>query len=158
MVIENRENIVPFMSQVIVTDQDIDDILCTAVEGGINYWCEYYNGHPPFDEDGNQISMVLDYNYEYLSRGGSLTLVVKKDHIPDPRGKDNDLISTTRVLSKSTFKKGVELYINKYAPELIRHKRNGDGKNVYKLELGSLDAGDCDNIVQFACFGEVRYG
>ena len=158
MVIKTEENIVPFMSKVIVTDQDIDDILCTAFEGGINYWCQYYNCHAPINTDGKEIPMKVDHNYEYLSRGGSLSIVVRDDHIPDPNRKDNDLISKVRVLNKNTFIKGMELYINKYAPELIRHKMNIDGKNVYKLEVGSLDAGDCDNIVQFVCFNEVRYG
>ena len=157
MVIKTEENMVGYIeNQVIVTNQDIDDILCTAFEGGINYWCQYYNCHAPIDTDGKEIPMKVDHNYEYLSRGGSLSIVVRDDHIPDPRTKDNDLISKVRVINKRILLDGLKKYINNYAPPLRSNKR--DGKYFYELEVGSLDAGDCDAIIQYACFHNGRYG
>lgn len=50
---------------VIVSAQDIDDIICTAFEGGINYWC-------------CEAEVVGDYLGEYaseqISRGGKIIL------------------------------------------------------------------------------------
>ena len=51
--------------EVNLTQQDIDDIMVTALEGGINYWCR-------------KAKVVGEYLGEYaseqISRGGSLTL------------------------------------------------------------------------------------
>ena len=51
--------------RVSLTQQDIDDIMATALEGGINYWCR-------------KAEVVGEYLGEYaseqISRGGSLTL------------------------------------------------------------------------------------
>lgn len=48
-----------------VTQEDIDDIVATALEGGINYWCR-------------KAEVVGDYLGEYaseqISRGGTLKL------------------------------------------------------------------------------------
>ena len=48
-----------------VTQEDIDDIVATALEGGINYWCR-------------EAEVVGDYLGEYaseqISRGGTLKL------------------------------------------------------------------------------------
>ena len=49
-----------------VTNQDIDDIMCTALEGGITYWCrraEVVGGR-----------YLGEYAHEQISRGGSLML------------------------------------------------------------------------------------
>lgn len=49
-----------------VTNQDIDDIMCTALEGGITYWCrraEVVGG-----------KYLGEYTHEQISRGGSLML------------------------------------------------------------------------------------
>ena len=51
--------------EVNLTQQDIDDIMVTALEGGINYWCQ-------------EAEVVGEYLGEYasdqISRGGSLIL------------------------------------------------------------------------------------
>ncbi len=51
--------------EVSLTQQDIDDIMVAALEGGINYWCR-------------KAKVVGEYLGEYaseqISRGGSLTL------------------------------------------------------------------------------------
>ena len=61
----------PSMNDLNITDQDIDDIMCTALEGGITYWCmkaeviedEYYG----------------DYASDQISKGGSLRLYGEED-------------------------------------------------------------------------------
>ena len=52
--------------EVKLTEQDIDDIMCSALEGGICYWCECAEviGGKYFGE----------YASEQISRGGSLML------------------------------------------------------------------------------------
>ena len=48
-----------------VTDQDIDDIVCTAFEGGINYWCDHVE--PVGD-------LLGDYEHEQIAKDGYLYL------------------------------------------------------------------------------------
>ena len=36
---ENNEFLISIAKEVKVTAEDIDDIMCSALEGGINYWC-----------------------------------------------------------------------------------------------------------------------
>lgn len=74
--------------EVSLTQQDIDDIMVTALEGGICYWCR-------------KAEVVGEYLGEYasdqISRGGSLVL--------------HDAESTqTWELNREKFLKGVKLY------------------------------------------------
>lgn len=49
---------------IIYRNQDIDDIICTALEGGINYWCDCV------EVEGEYLG---EYASEQISRGGTLT-------------------------------------------------------------------------------------
>lgn len=48
-----------------MTQKDLDDLMCTALEGGICYWC----GRAEVVGE-----MLGDYAHELISRGGSLIL------------------------------------------------------------------------------------
>lgn len=48
-----------------MTQKDLDDLMCTALEGGICYWC----GRAEVVGE-----MLGDYAHEQISRGGSLIL------------------------------------------------------------------------------------
>jgi len=50
-----------------ISDRDIDNLICTALEGGINYWCD--SAEPEgADYKGCQ------YAHEVLTKGGALIL------------------------------------------------------------------------------------
>lgn len=51
--------------KVVVNDEDIDDIMAGALEGGINYWC---------DEAKVVGNYLGEYASEQISRGGQLKL------------------------------------------------------------------------------------
>ena len=48
-----------------VSPQDVDDIMCSALEGGISYWCS------EAEVNGNYLGT---YAHEQISRGGTLRL------------------------------------------------------------------------------------
>lgn len=50
---------------VIYRNQDIDDIICTALEGGINYWCDRV------EVEGEYLG---EFASDQISRGGTLIL------------------------------------------------------------------------------------
>lgn len=117
-----------------VTDEDIDDIMCTALEGGINYWCR-------------RADVVGDYLGEYaseqISRGGQLKLYEAED--------DGEFL-----LNKEHILSGILQYV--LCPDSsYRILREGvDG--FYLLECGMIDAEVADSIIQYGLFNEIVYG
>ena len=112
-----------------VTDQDIDDILCAAFEGGINYWALKAE---PKDGDFKGTS----YTSDALSKGA--TIIIRTDE-----GENLEL-------TKEKFMTGLEKAV-KQCNHLFRLEREG-------LDIGHIDATSADIVVQMAVFGEVIYG
>lgn len=115
-----------------VTDEDIDDLMCGALEGGINYWCD-------------EAEVVGDYLGEYaseqISRGGQLKLYdYEEDEVYE--------------LDKEKFLKGLEMYIKNPTADNILEQIDG----VMKLDCCNADSYVCDAIIQLALFGEIVYG
>lgn len=115
---------------VIVTQEDIDDIMAGALEGGITYWCckaevvedDYYG----------------EYASEQISRGGSLRLYDNED-------------DEQYILTLDKFLKGLRLAIKDgYGSDWF--------SNTARLDCGMIDGEAADVIVQMALFGEVMYG
>lgn len=114
---------------IVLTGENIDDIMTTALEGGINYWCckaevvenEYYG----------------EYASEQISRGGSLRLYDSED-------------DEVYILTLDKFLRGFKMACeNDYPPIWL------EGNEV---ECSYIDACEADTIVQYAVFGELVYG
>lgn len=119
--------------QLSITDEDIDDIMVGALEGGINYWCD--DAKPVGDYLGN-------YASEQISRGGSLKLhdiEEEKDYL----------------LTREAFIDGIVKYLENPHPYDITDRGYG---TYIKIDAGKCDAVVCDMIIQYAIFGEVVYG
>lgn len=113
-----------------VTQEDIDDIMCSALEGGITYWC--YKAKVVGDYLG-------EYASEQISRGGVLKLYDSED-------------DEVYELTLDKLLKGIEIaardnYYSEY--EWI---------NGSEIDCCQVDAEVADCIVQCALFGEVVYG
>lgn len=113
----------------LLSKTDIDDIMCSALEGGITYWC-------------NKVDVVEneyygEYAHEQISRGGSLRIHDYEE-------------GESYILTLDGFIKGVALALEDgYGEDWIA---NG------AIDAGQIDAIAADVIVQFAIFGEVIYG
>ena len=63
----NKKNekleVVKVALEIVLTQEDIDDIMCGALEGGINYWC---------DEAKVMGGYLGEYGSEQIARGGKL--------------------------------------------------------------------------------------
>lgn len=123
------DNKLKVQSDIVVTDQDIDDIVACAFEGGITYWCD-------------EAKVIGDYLGEYasdqISRGGKVLLY-------DYEAEEEHL------LTKEKFLDGFKKYA-KENMDIFEHK---DGKMVTDTCL--VDAAIADMIIQYALFGEVIY-
>lgn len=113
-----------------LTDQDIDDIMVGALEGGINYWCR-------------EAEVVGDYLGEYasdqISRGGKLIL-----HDAESNDKWE--------LDLEKFLNGVKLWLQNGDDQY--HALQKDGT----IDCCEIDGEMADLIVQYALFGEVVFG
>ena len=112
----------------VVSDEDIDDIMSAALDGGITYWC-------------GRAEVVGEYLGEYaseqISRGGTLKLYDVED-------------GTVSELTLDKFLNGLRLWIeNERAFELTEAGR---------LDVGQIDALAADTIIQYALFNDVVFG
>ena len=119
--------------------QDVMDLLCTAFEGGVNYWCESVRGVGGDTSTLPEGRTKIQYEYEWLAIGGNLEL-----------GADGEI----HTLTPEGFEKGFQLWIDKNSVEVYYDPRRKESV----VELGNIDAGDADNIVQYGLFGKLVYG
>lgn len=115
-----------------VTDEDIDDIVCTAFEGGITYWCGYVE---PVGE------LMGEYAHQQISMGGCLWLYDIED--------DDE----KWILTKSRLLNGIRMYITnsttKGYPSILYGKQ---------IDTSEVDSNIADMIIQFALFEDIIYG
>ena len=107
MMNESREFEVELELKARVTMQDIDDIMCTALDGGITGWCR---AAKPVGK------MLGEYGHEQIARGGSLMLY-------DAESSDK------WELTLDKFLRGLALAIESGAPVTI------DAESGYILSL-----------------------
>ncbi len=113
-----------------LSDQDIDDIMASALEGGINYWC--------CKAEVIEDKYLGEYASEQISRRGSLRLY-------DSESNEVYELTLDRFITGfvAACKAG-------YGYDWFDHKGCVDAYNI--------DADAADTIVQFALFGELVYG
>lgn len=112
-----------------VDPQMIDDLLVTAFEGGINYWCNKAEV-----QDGDYKGGT--YASDVVSRGGTVLL---HDAVGAESGDD-----TVHAINLDKMLSGISVFCNKrkITPEILWETH---------------DAGDADLVVQYAIFGEQIY-
>ena len=113
-----------------VTAEDIDDIMCSALEGGITYWCD----------NAKVVGEYLgDYASEQISRGGTLLLFDAED-------------DKVYELNRDKLLDGIKIA---YENQFFSYYEWCNGK---ELDCCEIDAMIADCIVQCALFGEIVYG
>ena len=118
--------------EVTLTAEDIDDIMCAALEGGITYWCcraEVVN------------AFLGEYASEQISRGGTIKLYVDPDCLDEGE-------PATYELTLEKFLSGVCSYVAEINPGIVENGR---------LDVGNIDAPAADAIIQYAIFDEIVY-
>ena len=114
-----------------LTQQDIDDIMVAALEGGINYWCSEAS------VEGGEF--LGEYASEQISRGGTLLLYDFEE-------------DAYRKLDLEKFLKGFKLWLESGMDVYNAVTASGE------VDPCNIDAGCADEIIQCALFGEVVYG
>lgn len=119
-----------------VTDQDIDDIMCSALEGGIDYWC-------------HKVEIVGraaggGFPDEQISKGNMLRIY-----------EEEDLYET---LDKGKFMDGLKMYLENPIYNCLYPITNSmNFLKGYGIDPGMIDSVAADAIIQYALFGKQRY-
>ena len=117
-----------------ISDELIEDILCTAFEGGITYWANNVSCH-----DNDDMKKVGGWKHEYLT-GSKLKDAKLIIHSID----GGEVAMTKKSIIDALQKMDTPEYECRQALD--------------RLLNGGYDADDVDIVVQTACFGEVVYG
>lgn len=117
--------------KVSLTQEDVDNIMVSALEGGINYWCR--------KAEVVEEQRCGDWGHEQIARGGALIL-----HDAECSDKWK--------LNLKKFLKGVKLWIQNGDDRYGALQKDGT------LDTGEIDGEMADMIVQYALFNEVIYG
>ena len=118
---------------VIIKESDIDDIMCTALEGGITYWC--IDAKPTAENWPEKYG--VKWLHEIISRGGEIILT------------DEDDVKYR--LTKHHFLTGLQQFVNEFNCTL--EPCNGG----YNIDTSEIDASGADLIIQYALFGELVF-
>lgn len=113
-----------------VTQEDVDNIMCSALEGGINYWCR------KVEVIGSYLG---EYASEQISKGGGLILY-------DAESSDK------WELTLGKFMDGLYKFLIE-CPDCIE----GDELNGYGIDPCNIDGCAADTIIQYALFGSVVF-
>lgn len=118
-------------TDITVNQRDIDDIMVTALEGGITYWCDHA------EVVGGEY--LGEYASDQISRGGALRLY-------DAEEDKQYTLTLPKLL------KGLEAFIkwDRGAHEIV--------EPVGKIDTSKIDAEIADQIIQFALFDDIIYG
>ena len=117
------------------TGQDVDDIMVSALEGGICYWCDRVT------VEGQYLGK---YASEQISRGGTL-----KVHVTEPFDEQD---TEWYELDIEKFIQGFRLWLENGGD--CYGAVSGDGK----VDCGEIDSGCADAIIQYALFGDLVFG
>ena len=133
---KKKEFYFPIKMNIKVTEQDIDDIMVGALEGGIVYWC--------CEAEVVEEKRCADWGHEQIARGGALIL---HDNESDDKWE----------LNLENFLNGIRLWIeNGYAFECGAVESTTS--EYATIDCCQVDAIEADRIVQYALFGEIVFG
>ena len=131
-----------YVTEHVLTVDDLEDILTTAIEGGISYWAILCNDTPEWEKAEEQLKAK---GVELFYGNVATQVLLNGDAIKfeDAEGEEDDSDWT---LDMEKFKKGCALY---------EKERGNLSMNLWN---GSFDAVEADCLIQYAVFGEVVFG
>lgn len=128
---------VEYKSSAVVNERDVADLICTAFEGGIGYWCKIVGYKKPekvwtWNSDDAHVYRYVQYP---MSEGGAVIL-------KDVEGEDDAELT----LDMAAIRHGLSVMASKYP------------RRWTDFVDDNADAFTGDVFIQCCLFGEVIYG
>ena len=114
------------------------DILCTALEGGSNYWIETIKFLPPYNKPKG--CSVSEYATSELNAGNTIQIV-------DVDNEHHDLTMGDLII-------GIKRWAHRHPNHVSIITEHGKSE----LDVGNIDASDADAILQYSLFGKLMFG
>jgi len=125
------------------TDEMLDDIMVTALEGGINYWAEKQTLK-------NNDYKGADYASHAVSKGAEMRVHLREDCLfEESHQVKSDSTSHNNKAYKKIYKLDKELLLQGCQKYVDRGK---------KFDTSYMDADDADLILQYSLFGDIIFG
>ncbi len=117
-----------------VSHQALSDLLCNAIEGGSNYWCQAITrlGKPQTQTN----TPIYLYRHEYPFHEGCALLVIPSEETPQKEC----------IVDLATITKAIQIMADKHKDHFLNFLND------------NADAETGDVFLQLCCFGEVLFG
>lgn len=141
--------------QVKITKEDVSDIICSAVNGGVGYWAavsaddnDYSEAKKHLVEQGADLKDVC---FEEVF--AQILFDGKELEVTDIEKDKTYLLSLEKLFIglRAAIEEGYYSHYNWFVPD-------GDGFGEWQLNCCQIDSEVADIIVQFSLFGEVLFG
>lgn len=134
---EEKKYVVESKVKVSLTEEDISDLVITALNGGVGYWACLDNSRPEFEAMSEE-DYTDEWTAKILLNGGEVLF------LEEPDRKERFVLTLDKLLH------GIALYIEK----------GYDRYGIFgpEVEMGNCDAECADIIVQLALFDDIVYG
>ena len=129
-----------------VTDEMLDDVMVTALEGGINYWAEKQTLK-------NNDYKGADYASHAISRGAEMRVHLREDCLFEESRQVKSDPHNEAYRNKKAYRK-----IYKLNKELLLQGCQKYVDRGKKFDTSYMDADDADLILQYSLFGDVIFG
>jgi hypothetical protein len=126
-----------------VSDEQIEDLLCSAFEGGSGYWARCKEGKEPTEK--------CDYLFQWPLHGGSF-LVVDTEEMLEDEDEDDAEIGDPYVheVTRESLTRGLEA--------MASLKKGEGGHHFRNMLQNDTDSETGDVFLQCCIFGKVIYG
>lgn len=137
---------VELKKDVIIKEEDISDLLSTALYDAIYYWCPKVRPANMVRKE-NDNRCYEDKLAEHLFNGGEIIFYEDEDE----SGVEKDFVAHNMKLDD--FIKGIGKYLSERGTGSLIETKEGT-----KIDWGQIDSIEADCIIQYMCFDELVYG
>lgn len=131
-----------------VSEEQIEDLLCSAFEGGSGYWARVKKGKEP--------KKKCEYTFQCPLRGGSFIVVDLEDSMTD-KEYQNGGVEKAKVSDHGVYEVGIKEI--KCGLQKMSELAIGEGGHHFLNVLrGETDAETGDVFLQCCIFGKIVYG
>ncbi|RPI83645.1 MAG: hypothetical protein EHM34_04905 [Nitrosopumilales archaeon] len=131
-----------------ISDEWIEDLICTIIEGGSGYWINHVKIHHPNGDKPKGVP-TSTWVSDALNKGGFIDVYERNDDF-----RSTELPVMSGILTKEKLIDGIKQWVAKRQEQIKSIDREGD----YLTINGDIDANEADCIMQYAIYNDIIFG